>query len=152
MYLCERDLLWGFYAIRKLIESQKLCTETVRLQLSIHAYPTNDSGITWFNWRDLDRHFRLDARQSESRSLAFTANQFIHSYVFAPYTDEAGGLGGVFVASDKMLKNRVYQVELSTIVTCFERVGLDSPNKLIAKRNSVTGDWVIEQDSETDTD
>jgi hypothetical protein len=136
----ERELFVGFYAIRKLLETFKVSPSTRRgtyLMISSPGVGTAD----YMNWHRLDEHFDLEAQHEEQRDLTFLCNQFIHSFIFLPAIDEAGALAGVYIASDRARKDKVYFVGAAQIVDAFRAVGRDYPTELHLRRNDSTQQW-----------
>ncbi len=97
----EKKILLGFYAIRKLIEANKLSDDFKAENISLQSYPRTTKPITHFNWHKLDHLFKLDRSKPETWKPINLCHQFVHSYIFNIISGDNGGLAGFFVASDK---------------------------------------------------
>ena len=138
----EREILIGFYSIRKLLGTFKLSEPTKQLKYEIEWFPAKpDRVVDYFNRSDIDELFDLDQRSVESRDLGFLCNQVVHSYVFIIALGEKGELEGFFLTSDTMRYRRLYFVPISHLLHAFRIVGKDYPLKQRLKRNAETGQW-----------
>lgn len=116
----EKELMIGFYTIRKLIEAYKVSDSIASSHYQISWFP-NREPIRYLNWYRIDVLYDLTQETKESRDLRFLCNRFIHSYVFI--IDSSG----IFVASDKDRNQRLYYVSMDTIIKIFRLVGRDYP-------------------------
>ena len=88
----ERDMFIGFYSVRKLIHSGPKLTDVVkRMNVNLTSYP-NLLPVNLRNWHQLDELYDLHTPSRQSRDLEFVSGRIIHSFVFAPISNEAGGL------------------------------------------------------------
>ncbi|HDR8995990.1 TPA: hypothetical protein QDB01_001892 [Burkholderia vietnamiensis] len=136
----ERELFVGFYAIRKLLETFKVSPST-RQRTYLLVWSPGIGTADYMNWHRLDEHFDLDDLHEERHDLMFLCNQFIHSFIFLPTIDEDGALGGVYIASDRIKKYKLYFIDIAQIVDAFRTVGRDYPTRLHLRRNDSTQQW-----------
>jgi hypothetical protein len=122
----EKEIMIGFYAIRKLIEAHKVSDSTTSSHYQISWFP-NHEPTCHLNWHKIDVLYDLNQETKESRDLRFLCNRFIHSYVFITDTETDGHLSGIFVASDKDRNQKLYYVSMDTIIKIFRLVGRDYP-------------------------
>jgi hypothetical protein len=136
----EREIFIGFYAIRKLLETFKVSSQTRRLSLTLASSPSIGV-VDYMNAHRIDELFNLEIADFEQRDLEFVCNQFIHSFVFIPVQHENGSIAGAYIASDKAKREKIYFVELRQILLAFRTVGTDYPAKLLLERNEKTLQW-----------
>ena len=91
----EKNVMIGFYIIRKLIESQKLTNKLVSTNLNGLKYPTSKNGITIFNNHRIEEFYDLENPQKAKFKLDFLINQFIHSFIFKPIVSLNGKNGKI---------------------------------------------------------
>ena len=59
----------------------------------------------------------------------------IHSFIFTPCVSECGGLDAIFFTSDLDKDKRLYLMGIDDVISVFERVGNDDPNRLEWQRH-----------------
>lgn len=96
----EKNVFFAFYAIRKLIEAQKLPIAIIQSHVSVISYPSKIKLVTHHrNLLDvrpeLELAYDLGKANRESLQLTFICNQIIHSYIFTPDVATRGGIRGV---------------------------------------------------------
>lgn len=122
----ERNIVIGFYSIRKLIESQgKVTDKSKRVSLILKNYP-NLKEVTWNNRFDIDDNYDLSAGTKVSRDVLFVCGRIIHSYVFALSTETNNGLD-VYFSSDYDKNTCLFSVSIDEIISLFRRIGSDYP-------------------------
>lgn len=130
----ERDIFVGFYSVRKLIESVTKITDAMKyLQVTVSWYQ-NVKSINWLNSHKIDELYDLRREHQEIRDLRFVAGRIIHSFIYMPYTGDAGGLRGIFFTSDVDRNKKLYALSVDTVIDIFERVGNDDPALILFKR------------------
>lgn len=121
----EKELMLGFYSVRKLIETIKISDSTKSLKFDIHWYK-NKKVVNWLNHLYIHENYDLNKSNYEQRNIEFICNLFVHSFVFV--VSGAGKLDGVYVATDRQKNKKVYFVPLNIILKIFRSVGRDYPN------------------------
>jgi hypothetical protein len=130
----EKELMLGFYSVRKLIETIKISDSTKKIKFDILWYK-NTKRVNWLNHAFIDENYDLTKSHSEQRDIEFICNLFVHSYVFVVSGD--GKLEGVYVSTDRQKNQKVYFVPLKVILNIFRIVGRDYPSSstFIRKQN-----------------
>lgn len=134
----EQLLMLGFYSVRKLHESNKLSTLTMKQTISLVEYPATGKTITMLNWHNLDELYDLDSTTTVDRDVLFVCHQFVHSFVFSPVFDDNDRLDGVMFASDRQRHTSLLQISIDQVVQLFEEVGNDYPSSATYKLNGKT--------------
>ena len=124
----ERAVMYGFFALRKLEESDKLTKDTQSQTLKWHRFPAIiGKRMPRHKRQELDDYFDMLSPERVQLSPRELANQVIHSYVFTHLVDSRDRLRGVFVASDRGRKRGVLYLPAWRIVLLFRRVASDIP-------------------------
>jgi hypothetical protein len=139
----ERDLFIGFYSIRKLFDAVVKVTNATRSShVKVSWYP-NLRPVDWRNNHRIESLYDFKRKRQESRDLQFIAGRIIHSFIFAPFVGEQGGLGGIFFTSDVDKDKKLYAMEIDEVITAFERVGTDGVSKIYRDRDPKTGKDIL---------
>jgi len=140
----EKDVFVACYAIRKLIEAQKLTKSVLSCRVECTRAPLIEGRqVALHNWHKLDELYDLQREEKTHLVLRYLCNQFIHSYVFCPVFGENGLLQSVAVASDRERQNCVYIVSVVDLVELLRRVGNDEPCESHAVWDEELGDYRV---------
>lgn len=135
----EKELLLGFYAVRKLLDTFKVSDSTKEMKVDLVVHPAIRC-VDYLNWHHLDKNYDLTSRKSETKDIRFLCNQFVHSYVFMT-SEVEGRLDGFFVNSDRDRHSKCYFVNLNDVLKIFRTVGRDYPSTSEFRRDE-SGQWV----------
>ena len=138
----EKRIFISFYAIRKLIEADKLTTAYLSLKWKITKYP-NTELVDIMNWHKINRKYDLSKETHETRDLEWICNQIIHSFVFIPIFRESGLFDGAYVSSDRNKNRCVYYFTRKLMFDLFELIGNDYPSASQRVRGE-DGQWITE--------
>jgi len=83
----EKEVMIGFYIIRKLKESFKLTNKIISTKITGYKYPNKGKLITLANNHRFMELYDFEQPQKNIFDLAFLINQIIHSYIFSPKFD-----------------------------------------------------------------
>lgn len=126
----ERDVMVGFYSVRKLFEAVAKVTDSVKdVTLGLAWFPCT-SPVSWRNSHRIDEIYQLADRREEVRGAIFVCGRIVHSYVFVHCENERGGLDGFFFNSDRDKDSRLYLIQIDEVVALFRRVGLDDVREI----------------------
>jgi len=163
----EKEIMFGFYIVRKLLEANKLSSDFDSLKLECKVYSSNGKKMTIMNNHRFDECFDLESPKSEKRELRFFINQFVHSYIFSPiisvtdkeieakmndgsltedeiielYEDSDKELSGIFFNSDKNKNESLFQINIKTVRKLFKKVGNCNVTEIRMKYNERKGDY-----------
>ena len=133
----EKEIFFGFYSIRKLLDTVKVSNATkattYKLTWSPNVKPVDD-----LNWHQLDKCYDLSTEHTEIRDIRYLCDQFIHSYVFIVAGEFR--IDGIYVASDRVRNKKVYFVPLPHILHAFRLIGRDYPSTLVHVKDPNTGE------------
>jgi hypothetical protein len=127
----EKEIMIGFYIIRKLCSSFKLSNATVSTKIKGRKIPNNGRIVHLMNNHKYTEFYDFDQAKTNKFDLAFLANQLIHSYVFAPYFSESEAdifpLAGIHFCSDENRNKWLYELSIETVIALFKKIGEDYP-------------------------
>jgi len=83
----EKDIMFGFYIIRKLMESFKLTNKLGSTKIECSVYPHRGERINFRNNNRFFNFYDFDSKTVKKFDLKFLINQFVHSYIFKPTFD-----------------------------------------------------------------
>jgi hypothetical protein len=124
-FTLEKELFFGFYAIRKLIEAHKLTTELATRKFSILEIPVKYAPSVFDKEPDLEK-IEIGLGTRVPLTIKDICNQFIHSHHMTPLTYEAQ-LIGIFICSDRKCKTGIYLITIFDIVEIYRLVGGNYP-------------------------
>lgn len=139
----EIDVFFVFYAIRKLLEAQKLSIHFTELKLPVKAF-LSVSHTYRRNRHRLEEGFDLENPNEEELELRELCNQIVHSYIFSIVRDEeTRGLSGIVFCSDKKRNQKMYYLELSSLTQLLDEIANDYPQGTIMYYDSIIGDDIV---------
>lgn len=89
----EKEIMFGFYAIRKLADAQKLSSSTISNKIEGRKIPNNGNNVHLMNNHRYWEFYDFNKARIEKLDIKFLLNQIVHSYVFCPYFDETFQFG-----------------------------------------------------------
>ncbi len=142
--IVERDLMIGFFILRRLIELHKVSTTTRDQVLSVFSYRTRGGNVTHRNKFDLKEIYDLDREVPAIRNPAYIANQFIHAYTSLVARDETRNWSDVFAVSDYDRNDCIWRVPIPEIRRIFLTAAEDYPHSVHMVFNPKKGDYDIQ--------
>ncbi len=144
MVQIEKDILIGFYSVRKLIESPTKVTDlTKAIKIPVTWFPAKER-VNWRNHHKIDKLYDFGAPGEETRDLPFVCGRIIHSFILFPEVNENGGLNGLLFTSDKDKDQKLYSITIETIIALFRAVGNDYPTDIRWTKDPETGEDSME--------
>jgi hypothetical protein len=116
-YLIERDFLVSAYAIRKLLQSDKVSNDIARQNFPVTRYASTGYLPDCMFEYELSPHYDLSNPEQWTVNLGFLCNQFIHSFVLLFSCDQETGIfSEIYVASENEIGKHVYRIEPSKYI------------------------------------
>lgn len=137
----EREILIGFYSVRKLIEATtKVTPKTAKLELELNWYPkrADKPRVDWYNRYNFIDLYDFNEFRVERRDIIFISHRMVHSYIFNISNN------GVLFNSDRDKERRLLFIKTTEILRAFNTVGDDYPSSIIVTRDPLTGDRIAE--------
>jgi hypothetical protein len=110
----ERFVFWAAFAVRKLIESQKLSDEfeAEQFPVSLHPRIAAEAPEDLVSSHHLERFYDLAISHKKTLSAKRLCDQLIHSFQFLPVTDEEQRhLAGLLFNSDRTRTDGLFFIE-----------------------------------------
>jgi hypothetical protein len=127
----EKEIMIGFYIIRKLIEAQKLSNINVSTKVSGFRIPHNAGIVHRMNSHRYYEFYDFGKTESSKFDLIFLCNQIVHSYVFAPAFIEENGkviLESIHFCSDDKRNSWLFELTVDTLIDLLNKLGEDFPS------------------------
>ncbi len=163
----EKDIMFGFYIIRKLMEAKKLSNIIGSTKFQLKMFASNGKPITLLNNHRFDENYNFENTKPIKRDLKFLINQFVHSYIFKPIISVVDGkslklienekisdedyieiyesgdkeLTGILFNSDTDKNKFLYEIDIYKIIEIFEKVGNCNITKVEMIFNPTKGDY-----------
>lgn len=147
-FAIERDVMVSAYAIRKLIEAQKVAKSTLDRHVSAETFALKDRVPDLMNWHHLDRFYDFESPKEVAVAPVDVCNQLIHSFIFVRESDaevpdhDTAGLRGFFVASDRARSAQLYRFDIDDLIALLVRVGNEEVVSTRMTRDA-QGQWQV---------
>lgn len=141
--LVEQKILLAAYAIRKLIEAQKLSTATADRTVVCRVFAPKSDRITLANNHKLEELYNLEKSEQTTVGLRALLDLIIHSLVFMEQLDDSGRVEGFYVTSDRKRYDKLWYVELRRFIDLMNLVGEDYPSVVCSVFDVETNDWFV---------
>ena len=144
-YVVERDLMIGFFIIRRLIELNKVSSRTRNFSMKVYSCPAREK-ITRLNGHRIPDAYDLENEKAETKKPSYISNQFIHAYTSFVLRDETRNWSDVYIISDFDRNDCIWRVPISVIRELFELVSDDYPSRLESVFDPCKGDYIVTTD------
>ncbi|MGV3527841.1 MAG: hypothetical protein ACO1OO_03020 [Flavisolibacter sp.] len=123
----EKEIMIGFYVIRKLIEAHKVPNELISTKIKGKRYPNKGKIVHLMNNHKFPEYYDFENGKEDKLDLKFLINQIVHSYIFSPNFElnDAGDLelSTIHFCSDDHRNKWIYELTLLNIIELFEKIG-----------------------------
>ncbi|MBZ2164161.1 hypothetical protein [Alteromonas stellipolaris] len=140
----EKDVLIGFYSIRKLFDTPKVSDEIKQKKYRVHWHSHVGEKLDFLKNHRLDELFDFSKTNTEQRYLRDICNWFIHSYIFELEYDSEGKISGILFTPDKDKNRKIYSLPIEQVTQFFEDVGSNYPEQVTWRRGEEDGDETFE--------
>jgi hypothetical protein len=76
----EREIMIGFFIIRRMIELHKVSSATRSMTLRVFSFPARGKRVTQMNGHHIEELYDLAKERHETKKPFYMSNQFIHCY------------------------------------------------------------------------
>ena len=142
----ERDLMIGFFIIRRLIELNKVSSRTRDYSLKVHACPAVAIEVTQLNKGWIFETYDLENEKQIIKKPLYISNQFIHAYMSFVFRDETHNWSDVYVVSEFDRNDCIWRVPIPVIRKLFELASDDYPSRLLSISCPKKKDYVVSTD------
>lgn len=131
----EQEAFYMAYAIRKLIEANKLSDELESHLVKVYEFPPTGKVVDLLNWHKLHEVYDLSKGRKATLPIEGWCNQIIHSFVFVIACDDlSAGLKGFFVSSDRQKAKGLYFVSVEEVLALANAVWNNDIVCMISRR------------------
>ena len=144
--IVERDIMIGFFIIRRLIQLNKVSSRTRGFSMKVYSCPAQGIEITEMNNHRISDNYDVENEKSETKSPKYISNQFIHANISFVFPDETGNWSDVYVVSDHDHQKHIWRVPIHVICELFQLASDDYPSHIRYKFNEKEKDYRITTD------
>lgn len=146
VFKIEKRIFTGFFFIRKLIEAKSKISygmESKKFPLTIYLKHKNLT-VSKRKKHKLEEYIDFDQPHAGERDIGFLCNTFIHSTIFEIVVDDENNekLDGFFVTSDDDWPDKLYFIDIKTVISVFNIVGNDDVTEYCSlynhEKNTIT--------------
>jgi hypothetical protein len=130
LYSIEKEIFVSFYIIRKLIQSGKLTPTVTGSVYPVMCHPIIIGKNPSPDPRTFACTYLLHNGWPIEFDLIELCNQFIHSFIFSPFTPFRRAMLGIYFASDRHSKGALYYITLLKIIEVIISAGCNRLVKL----------------------
>lgn len=141
----ERDIMIGFFIVRKLIETHKLGSKSRDLNMNVFSHACTKTDPTWFDNFDFWEAYDMDNERREQKKPLYLANQFIHCVTSYPTRGADRNWEDIFVMSDYARKTCIWRVPISEVRRLFMVAYGDYPGFMM-RYNAKKKDYDVSTD------
>lgn len=138
----ERDLMIGFFIMRRLIELHKVSSKTANQKISAFSYDTIES-VNWVSKFSLADNYNWSKETLLVKPAFYFANQFIHAYLSQLLRDSQRNWSDILIVSDFDRMDRIWRIPVSEIIRVFEIAATDWPSNIKAEFNVKKKDYLV---------
>ncbi|MCX7425244.1 MAG: hypothetical protein NTW96_06415 [Planctomycetia bacterium] len=136
----ERDLMIGFFLLRRLIELNKVSSATRDRRLRVFSYKARGKAVTLLNGHRISELYDMENEVAKTKKPLYVSNQFIHTYTSFVLRDESRNWSDVLLVSDFDRNDCIWRVPISAIESLFLEASEDYPHEVEMKFNPRSGD------------
>jgi hypothetical protein len=140
----ERDIMIGFFMLRRLIELQKVSKLTRDNDLCVFSYKAIGKKVTRLNGHEVSELYDMANEIPTSKKASYVANQFIHAFTSFVVRDETRNWSDVFVVSDYDRNDCIWRIPVNEIRRIFRVAAEDYPTEGRWAFNEKKGDYDYE--------
>ncbi len=146
----EKEIMIGFYIIRKLLEAKKLTNAIVSKKIIGTKFPNNGTNVTLGNNHRFFELYDFEKPKQDKFDLIFLCNQLVHSYIFSPNFEcdsETGKgektLSSILFCSDENRNKWLFEIHIDSVTNLFKELGNDYPNSYKRIYDKKRNDYIV---------
>jgi hypothetical protein len=139
----ERELMVGFFMLRRLIELNKVSEATVNYHMSVFSCKARGKRVTQMNGHRIWEMYDMEKEIPETKKPQYISNQFVHAYTSFIARDETRNWSDVFIVSDFGRNDCIWRVPVSIIRNIFIKASEDYPQTVKFEWNAKKGDYDV---------
>jgi hypothetical protein len=139
----ERDIMVGFFIVRRLIELHKVSSATRDHAMTVFSFPARGEQVTLSNNHRIDELYKLENERRESKKPLYLSNQFIHAYTSFVMRDERRNWSSVLIVSDCDRNDCIWRIPIEEIRSLFSVAAHDYPRSIQRLCSEKKGDYEV---------
>lgn len=139
----ERDLMIGFFMVRRLIELHKVSSSTRDMSMSVFSCPSRGKPIHFMNAHHIDEVYDLGKERAQVKKPLYVSNQFIHAYTSYVIRDKSRNWSAVYIVSDYDRKTCIWRIPISEVRRLFCVAAGDDMREMRFLYNEQKGDYDV---------
>ena len=139
----ERDLMVGFFMLRRLIELTKVSSAVRDFRMTVFSSPNSGKVVTLLNRADVDEIYHLDQERKEIKKPLYISNQFIHAYLSFLARDETRNWWSIYIVSDFDRNDCIWRIPTAVIRELFLLASRDYPHSASYVFDATRGDYTV---------
>lgn len=133
LFVVEKEIFLGFYAIRRLVESKKVSDSISKHKHNLKEFAySGDPNSLVTHMRNTE--YDLTSGKTVQLTTIDLCNQFIHSHHFVPFLPDGKHLVGFFFCSDRKRTSGIYLITIFDVVSIYRSVGSNYPASMHMER------------------
>lgn len=141
--LVERDIMVGFFIVRRLIELQKVSDRVREFRVGVYSYPNRGKLVHRLNRADLEELYDTAKGLKQMKKPLYLSNQFIHAYTSFVMRGQDRNWDSVWVVSDFDRNHCIWRVPIPAIRALFDLVANSHVHSASWKYNPEKKDYDI---------
>lgn len=147
--LFEKKIMLSAYAIRKLIEAEKIGSDIKYWDITSRKFPIKDSNKQpdLMNWHRFSEFYNIGEQvEKMGITLKNLCDWIVHSFIFCLTVDSKDCVDGFLVTSDKEKGNGLYWINLGDFITVLIGIGSSDIHASSMCRNiKKSSGWAVER-------
>jgi hypothetical protein len=139
----ERDLMIGFFIIRRLIELHKVSSKTRNYSMTVFSCPTRVKKVHHRNVHDHGDTYDLQNEKQGSKKPLYLSNQFIHASTSFVMRDQTRNWSDVYIVSDYDRDKCIWRIPVTQIIGLFSVASEDYPHSIQYIYSDSKGDYQV---------
>lgn len=123
----ERDIMIGFFIVRRLIELHRVSTATRDHRLTAFSCLARGRPVTKLNLAQLWDLYEIENEKRDFKKPLYLSNQFVHAHISLVDRDASRNWSSVYVVSDFNRNQCLWRVPINEIQVLFETAASDNP-------------------------
>jgi hypothetical protein len=141
--IIERDIMIGFFIVRRLIELRKVSSATRDHALTVYSCPTRGKNVTRLNNHRIMELYTLEKEKRDKKKPLYLSNQFIHAYTSFVVRDDSRNWSDMYVVSDFDRNDYIWRIPISEIHSIFKIAEQDYPHSIRSVYCDKMGDYEV---------
>lgn len=141
--IIERDVMLGFFIVRRLIELHKVSSATRDLHMRVFSCPSRGKLVYRMNGPLIYEAYDLEKERPTGKRPMYVCNQFVHACTSYVVRDDSRNWADVYVVSDYDRNACLWRVPVAEIRRLFCVAAQDDVREMKLVYNEQKGDYDV---------